>query len=77
MWLCLTFVFHFIYSQVIAYTAHRASLSEYIRQRMMTVAPNLTVLVGEIIGARLMAHAGQSHNDYNVPYFLLSLFLSI
>jgi len=25
---------------------------------MMAVAPNLTVLVGELVGARLIAHAG-------------------
>jgi nucleolar protein 58 len=27
---------------------------------MMAVAPNLTVLVGELVGARLIAHAGIS-----------------
>jgi len=31
---------------------------------MMAVAPNLTVLVGELVGARLIAHAG-------IPVFLL------
>jgi nucleolar protein 58 len=29
---------------------------------MMAVAPNLTVLVGELVGARLIAHAGISYS---------------
>jgi len=48
--------------QVISYTDHRASLYEYIKHRMMAVAPNVTVLVGELVGARLMAHAGSLLN---------------
>lgn len=31
---------------------------EYLKNRMMAIAPNLTVLVGELVGARLIAHAG-------------------
>jgi len=27
---------------------------------MMAVAPNLTALVGELVGARLIAHAGKT-----------------
>lgn len=30
--------------------------------RMNTIAPNLTVLVGELVGARLIAHAGSLIN---------------
>lgn len=37
---------------------YRAQLFEYLKNRMMAVAPNLTVLVGELVGARLIAHAG-------------------
>ena len=29
---------------------------------MMVIAPNLTVLVGELVGARLIAHAGSLMN---------------
>ena len=29
---------------------------------MMAVAPNLTALVGELVGARLIAHAGKVIN---------------
>lgn len=27
---------------------------------MMAIAPNLTVMVGELVGARLISHAGES-----------------
>ncbi|CDJ38097.1 nucleolar protein NOP5, putative [Eimeria tenella] len=37
---------------------YRANLAEYLKLRMRAVAPNLTHMVGEVIGARLMAHSG-------------------
>ncbi|KAL8271886.1 hypothetical protein Esti_004171 [Eimeria stiedai] len=37
---------------------YRANLAEYLKVRMKAVAPNLTHMVGEVIGARLMAHSG-------------------
>ena len=46
--------------QVLEITEYRAQLYDYIRNRMMAIAPNLTVLVGELVGARLIAHAGTS-----------------
>jgi len=33
-------------------------LAEYLRNRMNAVAPNLTALVGDLVGARLISHAG-------------------
>lgn len=36
----------------------RAQLYEYLKNRMMAIAPNLTKMVGELVGARLIAHAG-------------------
>ena len=44
--------------QVIALSEYRATLSDYLKARMAAIAPNLTVLVGELVGARLIAHAG-------------------
>ncbi|CCL99180.1 uncharacterized protein FIBRA_01195 [Fibroporia radiculosa] len=44
--------------QVIAITAYRTQLAEYLRNRMNAIAPNLTALVGELVGARLISHAG-------------------
>jgi len=48
--------------QVIEITAYRAQLFEYLKNRMAAIAPNLTVLVGELVGARLIAHAGSLLN---------------
>src|SRR5688500_14608955 len=44
--------------QVIAISEYRASLYDYLRNRMNAIAPSLTVMVGELVGARLIAHAG-------------------
>ncbi|KAH6896763.1 hypothetical protein B0T10DRAFT_163577 [Thelonectria olida] len=44
--------------QVITYTEYRAQLSSYLESRMRAIAPNLTALLGYLVGARLIAHAG-------------------
>jgi nucleolar protein 58 len=44
--------------QVIEISEYREQLSEYLGQRMRAIAPNLTLLVGELVGARLIARAG-------------------
>ncbi|CAF0950654.1 unnamed protein product [Rotaria sordida] len=49
-------------SQVIEISDYRTQLFEYLKNRMMAVAPNLTVLVGELVGARLISHAGSLLN---------------
>merc|ERR1719222_38049 len=48
--------------QVIEITEYRAQLYDYLKSRMNAIAPNLTVLVGELVGARLIAHAGSLMN---------------
>lgn len=48
--------------QVIEITNYRAQLYEYLKSRMMAIAPNLTVLVGDLVGARLISHAGSLMN---------------
>lgn len=35
---------------------------EYLKNRMIAIAPNLTAVVGELIGARLISHAGSLLN---------------
>ncbi len=45
-------------TQVISIGAYRKQLAEYLRNRMNAIAPNLTVMVGELVGARLIAHCG-------------------
>jgi len=49
---------HFLAEQVLEISEYRQQLYEYLKNRMMAIAPNLTVLVGELVGARLIAHAG-------------------
>ena len=44
--------------QIIALSEYRQSLTEYLRIRMLSIAPNLTVMVGELVAARLISHAG-------------------
>merc|ERR1711862_806685 len=48
--------------QVVEIQEYRAQLYEYLKNRMMAVAPNLTILVGELVGARLISHAGSLLN---------------
>lgn len=44
--------------QVITISEYRTALFEYLKNRMNAIAPNLVVMVGELVGARLIAHAG-------------------
>ncbi|XP_037095400.1 nucleolar protein 58 isoform X2 [Syngnathus acus] len=48
--------------QVIEISDYRAQLYDYLKNRMMAIAPNLTVMVGELVGARLISHAGSLLN---------------
>lgn len=53
---------HHLCDQVISISEYRSQLSEYLRNRMNAIAPNLTALVGELVGARLISHAGSLTN---------------
>lgn len=48
--------------QVISLSEYRIQLFEYLKNRMAAIAPNLTMMVGELVGARLVAHAGSLMN---------------
>ncbi|XP_077958495.1 nucleolar protein 58 isoform X1 [Gasterosteus aculeatus] len=48
--------------QVIDITEYRTQLYDYLKNRMTAIAPNLTVMVGELVGARLISHAGSLLN---------------
>ncbi|XP_051162618.1 nucleolar protein 58-like [Leptopilina boulardi] len=48
--------------QVIEISQYRTQLYDYLKARMMAMAPNLTVLVGDLVGARLISHAGSLIN---------------
>lgn len=45
-------------AQVIQYAEYRAQISNFLENRMRALAPNLTALVGWLVGAKLIAHAG-------------------
>ncbi|THU55321.1 hypothetical protein C4D60_Mb11t05350 [Musa balbisiana] len=53
--------------QVLALSEYRAQLYDYLKSRMNTIAPNLTALVGELVGARLIAHGGSLLNLAKQP----------
>ena len=53
--------------QVVSFTEYRAQLSNYLSARMAAIAPNLTALVGDLVGARLIAHAGSLMNLAKSP----------
>lgn len=48
--------------QVVDFSDYRQQLASYLSARMTAIAPNLTALVGELVGARLIAHAGSLMN---------------
>jgi len=54
-------------AQVVGFTEYRQQLSSYLSARMQAIAPNLTELVGELVGARLIAHAGSLMNLAKSP----------
>lgn len=53
--------------QVVDFTEYRQQLSSYLSARMAAIAPNLTALVGDLVGARLIAHAGSLMNLAKSP----------
>merc|ERR1719370_743619 len=54
-------------SRVIGITEYRKELSTYLRFKMSVVAPNLAVLIGDTVGARLISHAGSLTNLAKCP----------
>ncbi|KAF7546104.1 hypothetical protein G7046_g9408 [Stylonectria norvegica] len=53
--------------QVVVYSTYRTQLSSYLESRMRAIAPNLTALIGYLVGARLIAHAGSLINLAKAP----------
>jgi nucleolar protein 56 len=53
--------------RVVNLAKYRVELSRYLTKKMRDVAPNLSELVGEIVGARLIAHAGSLTNLAKYP----------
>ncbi|KAG6455163.1 hypothetical protein O3G_MSEX009084 [Manduca sexta] len=60
--------------EIVSITEYRTHLTDYLKARMMAMAPNLTVLIGEHIGARLIAHAGSLMNLAKHPASTVQIF---
>ena len=52
----------YLCEQVISIGEYRIQLYDYLKNRMNAIAPNLTTMVGELVGAQLIAHAGSLMN---------------
>jgi nucleolar protein 58 len=52
---------------VVEISDYRANLAEYLKNRMAAVAPNLTILIGELVAAKLIAHSGSLMNLAKQP----------
>ena len=46
---------------------YREELGTFLKERMMAVAPNLTTLIGEQVGAKLISHSGSLVNLAKYP----------
>lgn len=53
--------------RVVSLAEYRKSLTDYLAEKMNVVAPSLTALIGERIGARLISHAGSLVNLSKYP----------
>ncbi|XP_016426662.1 nucleolar protein 56-like [Sinocyclocheilus rhinocerous] len=54
-------------SRVVSLTSYRQELQAYLQSKMGQVAPNLAALIGEVVGARLISHAGSLTNLAKYP----------
>ncbi|XP_056398865.1 nucleolar protein 56 [Hyla sarda] len=54
-------------SRVVSLSEYRKGLQEYLRSKMNQVAPSLSALIGEVVGARLISHAGSLTNLAKYP----------
>ncbi|PSC74827.1 Nucleolar 56 [Micractinium conductrix] len=53
--------------RVISLAEYRQKLFTYLSDKMHAVAPNLSALIGELVGARLISHAGSLTNLAKYP----------
>jgi len=53
--------------RVVSLADYRKNLHGYLNSKMHQVAPNLSALIGEIVGARLISHAGSLTNLSKYP----------
>ena len=53
--------------RVVSLGTYRKTLHNYLISKMSVVAPNLATLIGEVVGARLISHAGSLTNLSKYP----------
>jgi len=58
---------HELCDQILDMSDYIEELLEYLKNRMSVIAPNLSCLVGELVGARLISHAGSLLNLAKYP----------
>lgn len=58
---------------VVEISDYRQNLAEYLKNRMNAVAPNLTILIGELVAAKLISHAGSLMNLAKQPASTIQL----
>merc|ERR1712214_30114 len=54
-------------NRVVALAEYRKELAKYLQDKMGNVAPNLAALIGDVVGARLISHAGSLTNLAKYP----------
>ncbi len=54
-------------TRVVKLSEYRKNLATYLHKKMESVAPNLQVLIGDQVGARLISHAGSLTNLAKYP----------
>lgn len=59
--------------RVLDLSEYRKKLCEYLVTKMNDIAPNLTSLIGEVVGAHLISHAGSLTNLANCPASTLQI----
>lgn len=52
---------------------YRKNLYDYLVAKMHDIAPNLAALIGEVVGARLISHAGSLTNLAKCPSSTLQI----
>ena len=59
--------------RVIELSEYRKQLHSYLVSKMQDIAPNLATLIGEMVGARLISHAGSLTNLAKCPASTLQI----
>ena len=60
-------------NRVVSLANYRKTLHSYLVSKMSVVAPNLAALIGEVVGARLISHAGSLTNLSKYPASTLQI----